>query len=90
MSKLNQHKGDCGTDHISNHNGPPSRVAPCTDTTFQTIFAGPTEAEVEKCKYQNSQVIDVTVTKRDSNNKPTAGKVIPTSAKRSTDCEWTA
>jgi hypothetical protein len=90
MSKPNPHTGDCGTDHIFNHNGPPSKIAPCTDTTFQTIFAGPTEAEVEKCKYENTQVIEVTVTKHDSKNKPVAGKVITTSGGKSTECDWTA
>jgi hypothetical protein len=79
-----QSSSGCVTDLIFNNNGPPEDVAPCTDTTFQTVFAGPTEAEVEKCQYKNTQVIKVT-----KNSKtPPSGKVITSSAKKSTECKW--
>ena len=88
-SEPTRHKHECGDDMIFNHNGPPSKVAPCKDTTLQTIFTGPTEAEVEKCKYPHTQVVEVTVSKRDAKNKPVVGKVITTVASKSTECDWT-
>jgi hypothetical protein len=80
----------CVTDKIFDLNGPPSKVAPCTDKTLQTVFAGPTKATVEQCKYSHEQLIDVTVTKNDAKSSPTEGKVITSSAGESTDCDWTA
>jgi hypothetical protein len=80
-----QAKGNCVADEIINQNGPPSGVAPCKIATKQTVFTGPTEAAVEQCKYENTQVIEVTVTK---GSKPKSGKVITTSAGVSTSCDW--
>ncbi|MCP4218517.1 MAG: DUF4157 domain-containing protein [bacterium] len=75
----------CVVDRIFNNNGPPANVAPCDDTTFQTVFAGPTKADVEKCQYKNTQVIKVSVTK---GSNPKSGKVKTTSAGVSTECDW--
>ncbi len=50
----------CIQDLIHNQNGPPSSVAPCSIVTNQTVFAGPTRAQVNMCQYQNVQRIDVT------------------------------
>ncbi|HSR49596.1 MAG TPA: DUF4157 domain-containing protein [Acidobacteriota bacterium] len=77
----------CVSDLIFNFNGPPKDRAPCKDVTNQTVFAGPTKAQVEKCKYQNEQIIEVTLKK---GSKPKSGKVITSSAGVSTDCDWTA
>jgi hypothetical protein len=85
-----QSSDGCVADKIFNFNGPPSKIAPCTDKTFQTVFAGPTKDTVEQCKYSHEQLIEVTVTKRDAKGNPTAGKVITSSAGVSTDCDWTA
>jgi hypothetical protein len=74
---------DCVEDAIFDNNGPPSNVAPCTDTTFQTVFIGPTKADVEQCPYKNTQVIKVTAAKDKK-----SGKVITTSAGVATDCAW--
>jgi hypothetical protein len=73
----------CVTDAIFDRNGPPSKVAPCTDTTFQVVFAGPTKAEVEKCQYKNTQIIEVTAAKDKK-----SGKVITSSTGVSTECTW--
>lgn len=75
---------NCIEDKIFDNNGPPSKVAPCTDTTYQTVFAGPTKDTVEQCKYNHEQVIKVT--------KPSdkGGKVITTTQGASDECEWTA
>ena len=87
-------KDNCFRDEIINQNGPPSKVAPCTDRTLQTAFVGPTRDSVEQCKYSHEQLIKVTVTKRESTNKPTAGKVITSvitlSGELKTECDWTA
>ena len=84
----------CLTDQIFNLNGPPQNVAPCTDTTYQTVFAGPTKAEVGKCKYSNTQIIEVTRNEGDAADQPQAGKVTmisgPAGAGVSTYCDWTA
>jgi len=80
-----QASSGCVQDLIFDKNGPPSKVAPCNDTTYQTVFAGPTEADVEKCQYPNTQVIEVIVAKGSS---PKSGKVITRSAGVSTDCTW--
>src|SRR6516225_4446722 len=85
---------NCWADEIFNQGGPPSKVAPCTDKTKQTVFIGPTKDTVEQCKYSHEQVINVTVTRKDAQGKPTAGKVITTvttgSAEAKTECDWTA
>jgi hypothetical protein len=70
-------------DDILNYNGPPRKVAPCSDITYQTVFMGPTKDDVEKCQYQNTQVIKVTAT---GNGK--SGKVITSSAGISDECSW--
>jgi hypothetical protein len=77
----------CLTDDISDRNGPPANVAPCTDTTFQTVFAGPTKATVEQCQYKHTQVITVTET---AGSKPRSGKVTTEadSGGASTFCNW--
>ncbi|MCZ7385147.1 MAG: DUF4157 domain-containing protein [Candidatus Methanoperedens sp.] len=77
--------GNCVEDEITNPNGPPSRVAPCRVVTNQTVFTGPTEADVEQCQYRNEQIVEVTVTPSSS---PRSGKVITSSAGVSTDCNW--
>jgi len=76
---------NCIDDLIFNGNGPPASVAPCTDTTFQTVFAGPTQATVEQCKYHNTQIIQVTQT---PGSNPPSGEVITSSAGVSTKCSW--
>ena len=76
---------NCIDDLIFNVNGPPSRVAPCTIVTNQTVFAGPTEADVEQCQYHNEQIIEVTET---PGSNPKSGKVITTSGSVSTECNW--
>jgi hypothetical protein len=78
-----QSASGCVKDDIFDNNGPPSKVAPCTDTTFQTVFAGPTKADVEKCQYKNTQVITVTAAKDGK-----SGKVKTSSAGVSTECDW--
>jgi Domain of unknown function (DUF4157) len=75
----------CVADDIADRNGPPSNVAPCTDKTLQTVFAGPTKAQVEQCKYDHEQLIEVTAAP-DSKS----GKVKTTTGGVSTDCNWTA
>lgn len=75
----------CIMDEIFNFNGPPAKVAPCTHTTEQTVFAGPTKSAVEQGKYFNTQIIEVTVTK---GSCPKSGKVETTSTGVSTDCNW--
>jgi hypothetical protein len=79
-----QSKTGCVIDKIFNFNGPPAVRAPCKDVTDQTVFTGPTKAEVEKCQYKNTQIIEVT----DSGSTPKSGKVITSSAGVSADCEW--
>ena len=69
-------------DEILNSNGPPSDRAPCTDTTLQTAFIGPTKEDVERCQYQNTQEISVVST------TPKSGKVITTSNGESIECPW--
>jgi len=85
-----QNADTCINDRIFDSNGPPSNVAPCTDTTTQTVFAGPTQADVERCRYPHTQVIRVTATRRDGAGKPTAGKVTTSIGDVSTACDWTA
>lgn len=80
-----QESANCVRDEIMNQNGPPSSVAPCEIVTKQTVFTGPTKDDVEKCKYNNEQIVKVTVTKGSS---PKSGKVVTTSAGVSTDCDW--
>jgi hypothetical protein len=80
-----QSRNGCVGDQIFDFNGPPGNVAPCSDTTFQTVFTGPTQATVEQCQYQNTQVIDVT---RTAGSNPPSGKVTTTSGGVSTDCDW--
>jgi len=83
-----QTSGNCIEDRIYNINGPPSKVAPCKMVTTQTIFTGPTKGTVEQCEYNNEQIIEVTVTKKDAKGNPTAGKVITSSAGVPTKCSW--
>ena len=78
-----QASANCVLDDISNHNGPPSAVAPCRIVTNQTVFTGPTRATVEQCQYSNTQVIEVTRT------GATGGTVTTSSAGVSTHCDWT-
>jgi len=77
----------CTYDAIMNYNGLPQFVAPCRHVTRQTIFLGPTKQATEDhyCKYQNEQVIEVTLDKKDT---PRAGKVITTSGSTSATCHW--
>jgi hypothetical protein len=77
----------CTNDAIMNYNGLPQFVAPCKHVTRQTIFLGPTKHAAEEgyCKYENEQVIEVTLDKKDT---PKAGKVITTSGSTSTSCNW--
>ena len=86
---------NCILDDIVVLNVPPSTVAPCTDATNQTVFIGPTKDTVEQCKYSHWQLIAVTVTDKDAQGKPTAGKVITTvqgdsGELKTTECDWTA
>jgi hypothetical protein len=78
-----QATGNCVADDISNFNGPPKNVAPCEMVTEQTVFTGPTKADVEKCQYKNKQVIKVTAAKDGK-----SGKVTTSSAGVSTSCDW--
>ena len=83
-------KGDnprspCISDDVFNFNGPPAVIAPCKTVTEQIIFAGPTEALVEKCKYKNKQIIDVTVKKKSS---PRTGKVTTSAGGEERHCDW--
>jgi hypothetical protein len=77
----------CFLDKIVNPNGPPENVAPCKSITRQTIYLGPTEVEVDKYKYENKQVIEVTL---DKDSNPKSGKVITSSGGESNSCNWTA
>jgi len=79
-----QSHNPCVGDEIFDNNGPPDKVAPCTDTTFQTVFIGPTKDKVEQCQYKHTQVIEVTATNAKS------GKVITTAGGKPADCAWTA
>jgi hypothetical protein len=56
-----QSVNSCVGDEVLNNNGPAGDHAPCTDTTFQTIFAGPTQPLVEQCPFANTQLIEVTL-----------------------------
>jgi hypothetical protein len=78
-----QSHNPCVDDEILNTNGPPKKVAPCTHTTFQTVFIGPTKDKVEQCQYKHTQVIEVTATNAKS------GKVKTTAGGKPTDCAWT-
>lgn len=80
-----QARSNCVTDEITNLNGPPAKHAPCKVVTEQTVFTGPTKADVERCQYSNQQIVEVTVTPGSS---PPSGKVITTSAGISTECNW--
>jgi hypothetical protein len=73
-------------DEIFNLNGPPSTVAPCTHTTFQTAFIGPTKDNVEHCQYENKQEIKVVVTNYPYT--PRLGKVITSSKGKEISCDW--
>jgi hypothetical protein len=77
-----QASGNCVSDEIFNFNGPPAKVAPCKIVTNQTVFTGPSKAEVENCKYNNEQIVEVTKI------GSTSGKVITSSAGESTHCTW--
>jgi hypothetical protein len=46
-------------DGITNDNGPPTALMPCQDITAQTIYWGPTEEDVQRCSYSNTQEITV-------------------------------
>lgn len=72
-------------DEILNYNGPPASRAPCVHLTDQIAFIGPTEADVERCKYRNRQAIRVTVSKPTS---PKADKVITTCGEAKAECDW--
>ncbi len=78
-----QSASGCVNDDIFDKNGPPSKVAPCTDTTFQTVFTGPTKADDEKCQYKNTQEITVTAAKDGK-----SGRVTTSSSGVSTYCDW--
>jgi hypothetical protein len=82
-------------DQIFNQNGPPSKVAPCSDRTKQTLNVGPTAADVNHCTYDHEQLTEVTVTARDGKGTPMAGDVItsvivtaPSEGRQSTRCKW--
>jgi hypothetical protein len=74
----------CVTDQITNGNGPPGNVAPCSHTTNQTVYAGPTSARVTLCSYSNTQVITVT----SNPNPPPNGTVTTSSAGASVSCTY--
>ena len=74
----------CIRDFIFDTNGPPSAVAPCTDKTFQTVFAGPTKDEVEQCSYHHEQNIQITAAPDKK-----SGKVITNAGAAPTECDWT-
>jgi hypothetical protein len=76
----------CIDDEIFNFNGPPKKVAPCTHTTFQTIFMGPTKDKVEQCQYKHAQVIEVAA----ADAKLGKGKVTTTVGGQPTECAWTS
>jgi hypothetical protein len=78
----------CVGDEIFNKNGPPKKVAPCTDTTFQTVFIGPTKDKVEQCQYKHTQVIEATASDAKS-GKVMSGKVITTAGGKPAECAWT-
>jgi len=82
-----QSQNPCIADRIFDNNGPPKDVAPCDDTTFQTVFIGPTKDKVEQCQYQHTQVINVTVTK---GSNPKSGKVITNAGGTPAECAWTS
>jgi hypothetical protein len=71
----------CVIDQITNSNGPPQDVGPCSDTTYQTVYCGPTKATVEQCSYNNTQVITVS-----SGSSP--GTVTTSSAGASVHCGY--
>lgn len=68
-------------DVIMNTNGPPTAVGPCSDTTYQTIYCGPTLQKVYCCSYENTQVISVS-----SGSSP--GTVTTSSAGKSVECSY--
>jgi hypothetical protein len=77
-----QNTGTCIVDDIFDTNGPPSGVSPCTHTTSQTVFAGPTRATVTQCRYDHTQVIAVGPT------TPGHGTVTTNVGTASTSCNW--
>jgi hypothetical protein len=78
-----QNTGGCIKDDIFDTNGPPSKVAPCNHLTKQVVFAGPTQATVEQCKYNHDQIINV------SKTGATGGQVTTSAGGVSTQCAWT-
>src|ERR1043165_9227510 len=80
-----QSHNPCIGDEIFDTNGPPKNVAPCTDTTLQTVFIGPTKDKVEQCQYKHTQVIEVTA----ADAKSGKGKVKTTAGGKPAECAWT-
>ena len=73
------------SDTILNHNGPPASVADCTDTTNQIIYVGPTQARVNDCTFNHTQVI---VVKRTPGSSPATGTVTTSVGSESAKCNW--
>jgi hypothetical protein len=71
----------CWTDMIINNNGPPQNVGPCSDTTYQIAYCGPTREKVKQCSYNHAQIITVT-------SAFSPGFVITSSAGASVICEY--
>lgn len=72
----------CLRDEILDTNGPPARVSPCTHTTNQTVFPGPTQATVTQCRYDHTQVITV------ADTSPGHGTVTTNVGTASASCNW--
>jgi hypothetical protein len=71
----------CMTDTRTNGNGPPQNVGPCSDTTNQTIYCGPTYDTNEQCSFNNTQIITVS-----SGSSP--GTVTTSSAGAAVSCSY--
>jgi hypothetical protein len=81
-------RDNCFRDQIINSNGPPSKVAPCWDGTYQTLSVGPTQNSVGQCAYTQNQIIEVTTTRKDGRGNPIAGEVITNAGQEKTKCNW--
>ncbi len=85
-----QSRSSCIGDEVLDLNGPPGDVAPCDDTTFQKVFTGPTQLQVNDCQYANTQLIEVTDAQGDppSAVKTTITPTAPLGAAASVACRY--
>ena len=85
-----QSVNSCVGDEVLNNNGPAGNVAPCTDTTYQAIFTGPTQPQVNDCSFANTQLITVTdgTGNPPSSVKTTITPTAPAGAAQSVACRY--